>query len=254
MKKFFYWSSLAMALMLLVNCAKAQSAFILEQDTVWYFTQGTPATPTTEQVFLYNTIINQTQENWTYDWRILTVDFPEGWQLYGFSDNLGCRPPEHPSLSAPFPSEKAASIETGKEVGMEGMIYAWIIAPVDSAENGRGILTVEITAKSATPYTDTAIFILTKEQTVGNNTLNLFTKKHSIFPNPNQGSMFLSLEQDSPIRYVEVYAIDGRLIQRQSCVSGVQKLNISHCRQGVYWLRLLDENRNLIAVEKIIKQ
>ncbi|MFN4233294.1 MAG: T9SS type A sorting domain-containing protein [Bacteroidia bacterium] len=89
-----------------------------------------------------------------------------------------------------------------------------------------------------TPPPSTAGVILTSH----NNELKIY---------PNPVSYLLNLETTDNL-YVEIYAIDGRLIESHS-VQGILSINVADYTNGMYLIRTIDSNGN-ISQQKFVKQ
>jgi hypothetical protein len=70
-----------------------------------------------------------------------------------------------------------------------------------------------------------------------------------IYPNPV--SYLLNLETTDSL-YVEIYSLDGRLIESHS-VQGILSINVADYTSGIYLVRTLDSNGN-ISQQKFVKQ
>lgn len=237
----------------LSSLAQAQQTptFHFESDTVRAVTQGTPASPIPGEVNIYNKIINNTTEDWKYEWQIIDLNLPQGWQLYGICDNIECRPPNHPSLNTPFLPDTANNISVGLP-GQEGLIYAWVTAP-ENAANGVGYITLKITSLTDVPYSDTAVFILTKEPTsIAQYKSN--TSAIKIYPNPVKNSIAeIWIDKNLKARKISLYNIIGQQVVAYPVKQEYTLLKMNNLPSGMYMIRVTDNAGKVIATKKITK-
>ena len=77
------------------------------------------------------------------------------------------------------------------------------------------------------------------------NTLNQF----NLYPNPNNGQ--LNINYQGTINKVQVFDITGKQVMESGAFTNHTLLNVSHLNQGIYLVRLIDQNNN-VAVKKLV--
>lgn len=58
-----------------------------------------------------------------------------------------------------------------------------------------------------------------------------------VFPNPAQSQIFVSLPQQDRIKNLKIYTFDGREIFHLDLYTVENRINVSHCPPGLYWLK-----------------
>lgn len=78
------------------------------------------------------------------------------------------------------------------------------------------------------------------------------SEEPTIFPNPATEHIMVQ-DNYSEVRYIEVFNVVGRKITDFSVRHDGEKYNISELPRGMYMVRLLDRNRNIIRTQRISK-
>ena len=76
-----------------------------------------------------------------------------------------------------------------------------------------------------------------------------------VFPNPSEDNITIKIMQDKieKPKYF-IYNLDGQVKDNGIITSDVQEIDISSLTTGIYLLTVYDNNGDLIASEKIIKE
>jgi hypothetical protein len=74
----------------------------------------------------------------------------------------------------------------------------------------------------------------------------------TLYPNPNNGSFTLSGLKEGQV--LQLYDITGRIIKTATVEGSDMKVNISEQAYGLYLVRVLDKDGNLVSQQKMIKQ
>ena len=88
-------------------------------------------------------------------------------------------------------------------------------------------------------------------QTVGIEDFSPIKGEFTIYPNPSNGTLFLSAAPLSTTPFVEIFDITGKKIFQQKVVAGVNQFSLSTLRSGYYVIRIVDGED--IIVKKWIK-
>lgn len=75
----------------------------------------------------------------------------------------------------------------------------------------------------------------------------------SLWPNPVQNTMNISVKEEVFPAYIHLFNMDGIAIEQFSLYQQQETYNISHLTPGIYYIKLTDNNGNLIVIKKIIK-
>lgn len=93
--------------------------------------------------------------------------------------------------------------------------------------------------------------VLLALQTVGIEDFSPIKGEFTIYPNPSNGTLFLSAAPLSTTPFVEIFDITGKKIFQQKVVAGVNQFSLSTLRSGYYVIRIVDGED--IIVKKWIK-
>ena len=93
-----------------------------------------------------------------------------------------------------------------------------------------------------------------EEMTVGTDP-SVLPVKLIVYPNPSEGNITVKIVQDNleKPKYL-IYNLDGQLKDNGVIMSDLQKIDISSLAAGIYLLTVYDNNGDLLASEKIIKE
>ncbi len=75
--------------------------------------------------------------------------------------------------------------------------------------------------------------------------------KSLIYPNPTHDSF--SIKNDTKVSEISVFNIIGKLVLSETHVQGVSH-NVSELKKGIYLVRLLDEDDEIIKVIRLTKK
>jgi hypothetical protein len=76
--------------------------------------------------------------------------------------------------------------------------------------------------------------------------------KPSVYPNPAIEHIMLR-DAQSTVKFIEIYNVVGRKIKTFSVRHDGDKYDVSDLQMGMYMVRMLDQNRNIIRTERISK-
>lgn len=129
--------------------------------------------------------------------------------------------------------------------------YQWYLngQPISGAVNPaylmtqNGIYTVAVTDTNGCKAFATPLNVTN----VGVNTINALGNNIKIYPNPANSVVYI----DAPAKLnIDIMSLEGKLVLKEKAASEV---NISVLADGMYIIRLTDENGNLVQIEKLIK-
>jgi hypothetical protein len=79
-----------------------------------------------------------------------------------------------------------------------------------------------------------------------------FEMDSSVTVSPNPASDFVSVQANNLIKSVEIYDVQGRIIQTSIINKNESELNIKQCSSGTYFIKVV--TRKGIQVQKIVKK
>jgi hypothetical protein len=74
-----------------------------------------------------------------------------------------------------------------------------------------------------------------------------------VYPNPTNGQFEIKFDQPTQNTQLFIYNTSGTLIFQQADIANVQTIDLSTFANGLYLLRLVDENKQINS-QKISKQ
>jgi hypothetical protein len=81
----------------------------------------------------------------------------------------------------------------------------------------------------------------------------IFSEKIVVYPNPTNGQFEIKFDQPTQNTQLFIYNTSGTLIFQQADIANVQTIDLSTFANGLYLLRLVDENKQINS-QKISKQ
>lgn len=222
--------------------------FTLKHDTMTATTEGVlpPQDWNDDAIALHNYLRNETSAPITFQWQIHEKSLPSGWSLFGFCDNLNCRPEDHPALTF-------NQAETSKNipVGDSSLLEPRFAIPRDAA-NGVGILRVHVWRGT---LHDTATYIVTKTEATGISVINIGDKRVNISPNPASKNVQVYTEKSLNVNKITVFNLLGRRELAIDVKTGteISDVNINTLANGMYLIHLTDANGKLVTSRKFVK-
>ncbi len=97
--------------------------------------------------------------------------------------------------------------------------------------------------------TVTVAFSGSAQQSGGNSSFS--GSAPSIYPNPAVDH--IQIQDGSEVKFLEIYNVVGRKIEDFTVNNGTGKYDVSELPRGMYMVRMLDRNRNIIRTQRISK-
>lgn len=190
---------------------------------------------------------NLSSDTLVYKWRNLSTDTtqnPIDWVLVGVCDNNGC----YAEYGSWYYGDTITSGPEGPGNVMD--MFAHVYAPTTSAD-GTGTYKIEISTEN---QTDTAVFILTKGP-VSIDLVRVTDKRVNLYPNPAQDDITLYVDRGLKARSVEIYNIIGKQFGAfaLSSASEVTQVPVANLSSGIYMMRVLDVQGQVITTRKFTK-
>ncbi len=240
MKKFITLLSLAGAL-LTAGSTYAQSIDV-QHDTVTVSGAGF--------YDAYNYIINTTTSPITIEWKVISTNFPSDWiGNTGICDNKTCI-----SGGGLWPT---TTYETDPYAGSitNGMFKMQIDLATASGTTTTGTHYMRVRLNNKFAPSDTAIqtYIVTKTTTSVKVVKS--TGDITMYPNPATSALNVVFDANADIKNIAVYNIIGKQVNMFR-VSGATSasLNVENLSDGIYFVRLMNSNGEVVATRKFTKQ
>ena len=242
MKKFFTLLSLAGAL-LAGGSTYAQSVDT-QHDTVTVSGAGF--------FDAYNYIINTTTSPITIQWKVIATNFPSDWIANtGICDNNTCI-----SGAGLWPSSSSTTYECSYPASVTNGTFKMQIDLATAAGTttpGTHYLRVRINNKFATSDTAIQTYIVTKTTT--SVSVVKSTGDVTMYPNPATTALNVVYDASADIKNIAIYNIIGKQVNMFR-VSGATSasLNVENLSDGIYFVRLMNSNGEVVATRKFTKQ
>jgi hypothetical protein len=89
----------------------------------------------------------------------------------------------------------------------------------------------------------------------GNNvkqSVSTFGKSIKIYPNPASSQLFIEQVETKSNIDISLYNITGQLVKEKKMTSKIENLNIQDLSEGLYLLKLTDDNGGIIKIDRLI--
>ena len=185
--------------------------------------------------YCHNRIINKVQEIREIMWSKVDVSIPLGWQSY-VCDNNNCYTPKIENCPEKLPNVLLVDSSVNMDVhfeteGIQGgaHVVLWVFEKGDTANRLR------------IDYLFNMVLS------------NLEVKSISIRLYPNPSTNAFTIESNSQITYVELMDIFGKKVASYSTHHN-NTYDISHLNDGIYFVKMLDTNKQYISTLRLQKQ
>lgn len=194
-----------------------------------------------------------THDSVAINWKVVATDFPSDWSgsNLGICDNNNCYTNGTQALWN-------SSTQTGtlwpskKYAGLDGDFHMQI--DLSSASTGVHYMKVLLTDASNSSSTKTTTFIVSKYN-VGVPSINHTDDNVSLYPNPANDEVNLVYGADANVKTIAVYNLIGRVMTVYKPMNNNSaRLNIENIPAGIYFVRLMDGQGNVVATRKFTRQ
>ncbi|MBA3828807.1 MAG: T9SS type A sorting domain-containing protein [Taibaiella sp.] len=230
----------------------AQATFTTTADTVWASTTSSSSDLLIPDHITGNKIGDSVRVTWTVD----TCDFPTDWLATGSVSNLSIcdnnicyfnPPPSFPMwggssrntyVSAPYHYHVAADYHMG-------------INLTNATSTGTHFLTAKLT-DAVSGYTKKVTFVVTRAPAAVYNVNG--NDEISLYPNPARNQVNVVFSAESNVKTISLYNMIGRIVSVYKVVGNSAGIDISTMPSGIYFMRLVDVDGNVIATRKFTHQ
>lgn len=253
-------SVLSLGLLIGSYSASAQQ-FTFEQDTFKMCSDAGTAAHTYPyeigddwaNIEMHNYIINTTNDPFVYKWKVILSEtiLPDGWTWFGFCDNVLCRSPFGPWITAGEEQTSNPLLPGTLNPSQNRDFKALICAPADKP-NGTAVIRIRVAVENG--QVDTATFLFSKPcSTTGLDLLTAADKRVVISPNPATELLKIYADKELNTSKIYIFNILGSKQMVQPVTKEVSALDISGLAPGMYVVRLEDKNGQLITTRKFVK-
>lgn len=199
-------------------------------------------------IALHNRVKSNSATPVVLHWRITKFILGQNWTWDGLCDNFNCYSSTHPCITDGCPQES----EPYTNAAWGDLKSSWSDM-VHAADNTFSLVRMQLKDKADTTVQAnwrTLTFIGYK---INNSVSGTIVSQDDIvvFPNPANGKINISTDENSPLAAVALYSPDGTLVRSTRINGTMTQLETTGITSGVYFLRLLDAEGRQIGMRKI---
>lgn len=224
--------------LMLVASAQAQSFINANSsDTTLEYFNGA------DDMLVKNNIKSATATPVTVEWKVTNYLVGTGWSVVGPCDNLSCRD---------FPGVKNGALQSSAPYDQTFGLFDVGFSNLEAVANP-SFSYVKIQVKDANgPTVKNLTFIGFKNINTGISTIRS-TDAVILFPNPAKDVINV-IYDDASIRSVAVFNLIGRAVKVFKTTGNSAKIELGDVPTGVYFLRLMNGQGEVVATRKFNKQ
>jgi hypothetical protein len=198
----------------------------------------------------YNAYItNLTGNMLAVNWKVTATDFPSDWvSSLSMCDNHICYTN---GTGVMWNGTSGTQFHSG-DYGPHGTGDFHLVNNFSGTITGTHYVTVTI-ADSGSSFSKTTTFII-KHAATGVTTVVKSDDDVIIYPNPAVNDVNIIFSENAGIKTIAIYNIIGKAINVYKVSGNSANLGIDNLPAGVYFLRLLNGDGNLVATRKFNKQ
>jgi Secretion system C-terminal sorting domain len=234
MKKVF---TLFITTLFLYGAASAQS-FTMQSPTDTCYPTG---------LINCNDGVNVTTGTPTLQWKMIATNVPADWQSgIGICDNFQCYP-----WSTMWPS-MAVKTSNPYSAGL-GDFHAQV--GLDAATT-LGCYYVKVRLDNQAITTDTAIvtFVFCKLHPTSAPTVTAVSNEVTLYPNPASNEVNVLFDAGMDVKNIAVYNIIGKMMSVYKVAGSSANLSLDNMPSGIYFVRLVNSQGNIVSTKKFTKQ
>lgn len=220
-----------------VLAIKAQSLTITPSDSVSVIES---VTNMNDEVVLYAYVKNDSTADLTFKWRVISLDSPAGWDV-SYCDNTDC-------LDLSISNQNTFLLKADSTSILKMAYLPYLTSGVSEIEMSVSIDGVPSSAVTVKYYAEVT------SAPVGITTID--TKSLSLFPNPATNFIQIKgIDNVSNVNSIEVYSIIGKKIMSSTVSSSSDlKVNIQNLDNGVYLVKLFDNQKSVFYTKTFVKK
>ena len=222
----------------------AQS-FSVAHDTVYFTYTGTSVVSSYDYV-----VVPSGGPNVTLKWNVINTNFPADWRtaVTGVCDNYLCYSGSSfwTALTSIRKSDPyAAGTSTGDFHMQLGLSSA--------TTHGTYYLTARLSDSAAPADTALATWVITYYPTAVPE-VNKGSEEVSLYPNPATNEINLVFDANADVKTAAVYNIIGKVMSVYRVTGNSANLNLDNIPTGIYFVRLMNTQGDVVATRKFTKQ
>lgn len=218
-----------------ITGVKAQS-FTIPVDTVFVFTSGYSE--------LTTTVNNLTSSGLAVNWRMINHNFAPNWVSGGICDNITCYD---------WSNVVGGSSQTTDFIPASTNMDLKVILDGTTAANGSSAWVTLRVTDPATMLNKTVTYVAVKTPTnVNNVTRN--DDNLTLYPNPATTNVNVVFDASLNVKNIAIYNLIGKPVKMYKVSGNSAKLELSDIPSGIYFVRLINAQGQIVATRKFTHQ
>lgn len=249
--------------LLLLLCSVGLSAAAIAQSfTTQYDTTGTPPGGDTVSgaTMIYNYIGNpSTTDSFQLSWQIIASDFPKSWygtNSFGICDNHTCKNNDATTLYLWNGTKGDSFLSNYYSIATGGFPTNGdfhMVMNLSGAAGGTHYMTVHL-RDVQTGYSKNITFLVTKGY-LGVSTVVKTDDDVLLYPNPAINEVNLVYNANAGVKNIAVYNLIGKVMRVYKVTSNTgANLQIGDFPSGIYFVRMMNAQGNVVATRKFTRQ
>jgi hypothetical protein len=193
--------------------------------------------------------IAPTSSSVTLQWKVINpTNLPADWiPLVGICDNITCYP-----MTGLWPS---GTVKTSNPYPMTGVHDFHLQADLDAATT-LGCYLVKVRMNNAAILGDTAIenYIVCKTSPTASPVVIRSSNDVVLYPNPATNEVNVVYDAGADVKNIAIYSIIGKMSAIYKVNGNSANLNLENIPAGIYFVRLVNSQGNVVATKKFSKQ
>ena len=233
------------AIALLASFGASAQSFTVAHDTVYFTYTGTSVVSSPDYV-----AVPSGGSNVTLKWDVVNTNFPSDWRsaVTGICDNNLCY-----SGSAFWTALTTMRTSLPYSAGSSTGDFHMQLGLSSATSYGTYYLTARLSNASASTDTALATWIITYNPTAVPN-VNKGSEEVSLYPNPATSEINLVFDANADVKTAAVYNIIGKVMSVYRISGNSANLNLENIPTGIYFVRLMNTQGDVVATRKFTKQ
>jgi hypothetical protein len=201
------------------------------------------ASNSASNIEVYNIITNTSSSDINIRWKVLGSNISSGWNLEGFCDNKTCY-----TTLAGVENE----VSNPYVAGMQGDCHA-IFGAANAPVNSSAWIRVSATDTANSSSTKTLTFIAYKFAT---NVVGVTKSDDEVvlYPNPARSHVNLIFSASLGVKNIAIYNMIGKMVDVYRVNGNSAKLELNEVPAGIYFVRLMNAQGQIVATRKFTHQ
>jgi len=194
---------------------------------------------------VYNKIKATSSTALNLKWKVDSHDIPSGWVLNGICDNNLCYTDTQDLLGGTNYYTGAYNNSTFDN------FYVWLNAsgaPLGSS----AVLTIQVSDTGA--HYNKMVTFIAKKQATGVTTVTKVDDDVTIYPNPAREALNVVFNDNMGVRNIAVYNLIGKIVSIYKVHGNSAKLDLTEVPSGIYFVRLMNSQGQIVATRKFTHQ